>query len=68
MPFSILELIVVVLLLALPFAYESSPKFRYYLKFSLYYGLVMTTAVFVIPVMMFRPGEVKNLLYVSFIN
>lgn len=64
MPFSMLELIVVALLLALPFAYESSPKFRYYLKFSLYYGLVMTTAVFVIPIMMFRPGEVKNLLYV----
>jgi len=62
MAFSMLEVIVVALLLALPFAYESSPRFRYYLKFFLYYGIVMMTAVFVIPIMMFRPGEVKNLL------
>ncbi|XP_065345108.1 1-acyl-sn-glycerol-3-phosphate acyltransferase alpha [Cloeon dipterum] len=67
MAFSLLELIVVALMLALPFAYESSPKFRYYLKFAIYYGLVMTTAVFVIPIMMFRPGEVKNLLLASFL-
>ncbi|XP_059480728.1 1-acyl-sn-glycerol-3-phosphate acyltransferase alpha [Neocloeon triangulifer] len=67
MAFSLIEAIVVALLLALPFAYESSPKFRYYLKFFLYYGLVMTTAVFVIPIMMFRPGEVKNLLLASFL-
>ncbi|XP_071442358.1 1-acyl-sn-glycerol-3-phosphate acyltransferase alpha-like [Hetaerina americana] len=59
------ELVIVGLVLILPFLYETSKVFRYYIKFCLYYGIVMAIAVFVIPIMMWRPGEVKNLLLAS---
>lgn len=62
MVLSFFELVIVAVLLGLPFLYETSSSFRYYLKFALYYGIVMATALFVIPFMMFRPGEVRNLL------
>ncbi|KDR16862.1 1-acyl-sn-glycerol-3-phosphate acyltransferase alpha isoform X1 [Zootermopsis nevadensis] len=62
---SSLELVLVVFILILPFLYETSRAFRYYIKFFLYYGIVMTTAVVVIPIMMFRPKDVKNLLLAS---
>jgi hypothetical protein len=61
---SSLELVLVAFILMLPFLYESSRAFRYYFKFFIYYGVVMTTAVVVIPIMMCRPKDVKNLLYV----
>lgn len=57
-----LELVLVAFILILPFLYESSKAFRYYLKFFVYYGIVMTTAVVVIPIMICRPKDVKNLL------
>jgi hypothetical protein len=61
---SSLELVLVAFILILPFLYETSRAFRYYIKFFLYYGIVMSTAVVVIPIMMCRPKDVKNLLYV----
>lgn len=61
---SSLEWVLVAFILILPFLYESSKAFRYYFKFFIYYGIVMTTAVVVIPIMMCRPKDVKNLLYV----
>lgn len=62
---SCLEVILVVFIFVLPFLYETSRSFRYYFKFLMYYGIVMTNAVMVIPIMMFRPKDVKNLLLAS---
>jgi len=59
-----LDVVVVAFVLILPFLYDTSRAFRYYFKFFIYYGIVMTTAVVVIPIMMCRPKDVKNLLYV----
>jgi len=59
-----LEMVLVAFILILPFLYDTSRAFRYYFKFFVYYGIVMTTAVVVIPIMMCRPKDVKNLLYV----
>ncbi|KAF4521651.1 hypothetical protein B566_EDAN009384 [Ephemera danica] len=60
-----MEYFILGFLLGLPFLYETSRQFRYYLKFSLYYVIVMATALLVIPFMIFRPGEVRNLLLAS---
>ncbi|XP_067006856.1 1-acyl-sn-glycerol-3-phosphate acyltransferase alpha [Anabrus simplex] len=62
---SSLELILIGFILILPFLYETSKAFRYYFKFFVYYGFVMTTAIVVIPVMIFRPKDVRNLLLAS---
>ncbi|XP_046418947.1 1-acyl-sn-glycerol-3-phosphate acyltransferase alpha isoform X1 [Neodiprion virginianus] len=62
---SCLEVLLVLFILVLPFLYETSKSFRYYFKFLMYYGIVMANAVMVIPIMMFRPGDVKNLLLAS---
>ncbi|XP_012269768.1 1-acyl-sn-glycerol-3-phosphate acyltransferase alpha [Athalia rosae] len=62
---SCLEVILVVFIFVLPFLYETSRTFRYYFKFLMYYGIVMANAVMVIPIMIFRPWDVKNLLLAS---
>lgn len=56
------ELILAGLILVLPFLYESSHVFRFYLKFLLYYLWVNFMAVIIIPVFLFRPKNVKNLV------
>lgn len=56
------ELLIIGFILILPFLYETNKKFRYYFKFFVYYGYVMTAAVFVIPIMAFKPKDVKNLM------
>ncbi|OXU25070.1 hypothetical protein TSAR_000908 [Trichomalopsis sarcophagae] len=60
-----LELILLAFILILPFLYETSRTFRYYFKFLMYYGSVMVNAVILIPIMTFRPKNVKNLLLAS---
>ncbi|XP_034934626.1 1-acyl-sn-glycerol-3-phosphate acyltransferase alpha [Chelonus insularis] len=62
---SYLEIILVGFILILPFLYETSSTFRYYFKFLVYYGIVMANSIILIPIMMFRPGNVKNLLLAS---
>ncbi|XP_058803469.1 1-acyl-sn-glycerol-3-phosphate acyltransferase alpha [Phymastichus coffea] len=59
------EVLLVAFVLILPFLYETSRTFRYYFKFLMYYGIVMINAVILIPVMMFRSRNVKNLLLAS---
>ncbi|CAL4093408.1 unnamed protein product, partial [Meganyctiphanes norvegica] len=54
--------ILVVSIMALPFLYEFSQRFRLTLKFILYYSLVMTVSVLCIPFIIWRPGDVKNTL------
>ncbi|XP_003424072.1 1-acyl-sn-glycerol-3-phosphate acyltransferase alpha [Nasonia vitripennis] len=60
-----LELVLLAFILILPFLYETSRTFRYYFKFLMYYGSVMINAVILIPIMTFRPKNVKNLLLAS---
>ncbi|CAG9856602.1 unnamed protein product [Phyllotreta striolata] len=59
------EIILASCILILPFLYESSHAFRYHLKFFLYYAIVMINSVILIPVYLFKPGNVKNLLIAS---
>ncbi|XP_075227683.1 1-Acylglycerol-3-phosphate O-acyltransferase 1 [Lycorma delicatula] len=61
------ECFIVSFILTLPILYESSKMFRYYFKFFLYYGIIMITSVVVIPIMMWRPRDVKNLILASFL-
>lgn len=59
---TMLELILIFILLALPVLYEHNYVFRYYFKFFIYYGLIMVTSVVVIPVMIWKPKNVENLM------
>lgn len=61
-PFYYPEMCVICLILMLPFLYETSPTFRYYLKFLVYYLVVSFNSIILIPVFMLRPCDVKNLL------
>lgn len=56
------EIILAGSILILPFLYESSHVFRYYLKFFLYYIIVMINSVILIPVFLCKPRDVRNLL------
>ncbi|XP_073828325.1 1-Acylglycerol-3-phosphate O-acyltransferase 1 [Musca autumnalis] len=62
---SYLELLGLVVLLMLPFLYESSHIFRYYFKFLIYYGIVSLNSIILIPAFLFRPCDVRNLLWAS---
>ena len=44
----------------LAITYETQQSFRYYFRFSLYITIVMVFAMFLIPIAMFRPGNVHN--------
>ena len=57
-----LEVLLIAFILVLPFLYEASKTFRYHFKFLVYYGSIMIYAVVLIPIMMFRPKNVKNLV------
>ncbi|RZC32146.1 1-acyl-sn-glycerol-3-phosphate acyltransferase alpha [Asbolus verrucosus] len=59
------EIILAGCILTLPFLYESSHVFRYHLKFFLYYAIVMVNSLLLIPLFVFRPGNVRNLLLAS---
>ncbi|KAJ8985739.1 hypothetical protein NQ317_014392 [Molorchus minor] len=59
------EIILAASILILPFLYESSHVFRYYLKFFLCYAIVMINSLILIPVFCFRPKDVRNLLLAS---
>lgn len=56
------EIIFAGCILILPFLYESSHVFRYYLKFFLYYFLVSCVALFVLPYYCFKAKDVRNLV------
>lgn len=50
--------------MVVPFIYEFSHRFRLYLKFFLYYSMVMLCSVLCIPFIIWRPGDVRNTLWV----
>lgn len=56
------EVLTIFALLLTPVLYEISRGFRYYFKFFTYYFIVMFISVLVIPVMLWKPRDVKNLL------
>lgn len=62
---SYIELCGLFVILMLPFLYETSHIFRYYFKFLIYYGLVSFNSVLLIPAFLFRPCDVRNLLWAS---
>lgn len=56
------QVLVVVLTILVAFLYETSGVFRYYIKFGLYYGLTIFESIFMIPIYLFRPKNVRNLV------
>lgn len=56
------ELFVIFAILLLPFLYEASHSFRYYFKFGVYYVVVSINSFILIPPMILRPCDVRNLL------
>lgn len=56
------ELFLAGFLFVLPFLYEKSNVFRYYLKFSLYYFFVLVTCTLLLPVVLLYPRDVTNLV------
>ncbi|XP_017767110.1 PREDICTED: 1-acyl-sn-glycerol-3-phosphate acyltransferase alpha [Eufriesea mexicana] len=62
---SCFEVILIGFILILPFLYEMSRTFRYYFKFFLYYGYLMLSSIVFLPIMMFRPRNVKNFVLAS---
>ncbi|KAF5273444.1 hypothetical protein FQA39_LY07461 [Lamprigera yunnana] len=60
-----IELFLAFCVLLLPFLYEWSQAFRYYLKFAIYYTWVMFFSLVLMPLMALKPGDVRNFLYAS---
>ena len=52
--------IVLVVTVVLAITYETQSWFRYYFRFFLYIAIVMIFSLFLIPVALFRPGNVHN--------
>jgi len=49
-----------VIVVPLPGLYDYCPRFRYWLKFSLYYFWLMGASLLIIPLSLTRPGSVEN--------
>ncbi|KAL1131571.1 hypothetical protein AAG570_011186 [Ranatra chinensis] len=62
---SLQEFFIISFFLVLPALYEWSNVFRYYFKFFVYYGIIMVTSVIVIPIMVWKPRNVENLILAS---
>lgn len=56
------QILVVFLTILIAFFYETSGVFRYYVRFGLYYGIVMFESVFMIPIYCLRAKNVCNLM------
>lgn len=54
--------VLVAVIMVTSFLYEFSNRFRLYLKFILYYSMVMLCSVMAIPLIIWRPGDVRNTL------
>ena len=49
-----------VIVVPLPGLYDYCPRFRYWLKFSVYYLWLMLASLLIIPLSLTRPGSVEN--------
>ncbi|XP_050724968.1 1-acyl-sn-glycerol-3-phosphate acyltransferase alpha-like isoform X2 [Eriocheir sinensis] len=54
--------VLVAVIMVTSFLYEFSNRFRLYLKFLLYYSMVMMCSVMAIPLIIWRPRDVRNTL------
>lgn len=52
--------VLLILIVVLAITYETQGWFRYYFRFFLYITIVMIFAVLLIPIAIFRPGNVHN--------
>uniref|UniRef100_A0A182R6B4 1-acyl-sn-glycerol-3-phosphate acyltransferase n=1 Tax=Anopheles funestus TaxID=62324 RepID=A0A182R6B4_ANOFN len=59
------ELFLICAIILMPIFYETSSRFRYYFKFVVYYGVVILNSFILIPVFLFRPCDVRNLILAS---
>ncbi|XP_065082347.1 1-acyl-sn-glycerol-3-phosphate acyltransferase alpha-like [Ochlerotatus camptorhynchus] len=57
------EILLICGIILLPIFYETSHKFRYFFKFFVYYFVVMINSLILIPFMLFRPKDVRNLIW-----
>ncbi|XP_014259114.1 1-acyl-sn-glycerol-3-phosphate acyltransferase alpha [Cimex lectularius] len=61
------EFVSVFVFLLMPILYEHNRVFRYYFKFFVYYGFIMITSIIVIPIMIWKPRNVENLILASYL-
>lgn len=57
------EILLICGIILLPICYETSHKFRYNFKFFVYYFAVMINSLILIPAMLFRAKDVRNLVW-----
>lgn len=57
------EIFLICGIILLPIFYETSHKFRYFFKFFIYYFVVMINSIILIPAMIFRAKDVRNLIW-----
>ncbi|KAK9747355.1 Acyltransferase [Popillia japonica] len=62
---SYIEIFLTLCILMLPFFYECSQVFRFYLKFLLYYVIVSFNAIILTPLFLFKARDVRNLVTAS---
>lgn len=56
------EIFLICGIILMPIFYETSHKFRYFFKFFVYYFVLMMNSIILIPAMMFRAKDVRNLV------
>lgn len=54
-------------IVVLAVCYETRPRFRYWTRFSMYFGVTMCIAILFIPVAMLRPKNVHNTVVVAYL-
>ncbi|XP_021704643.1 1-acyl-sn-glycerol-3-phosphate acyltransferase alpha [Aedes aegypti] len=57
------EIFLICGIILMPIFYETSHKFRYFFKFFIYYFVLMINSIILIPAMMFRAKDVRNLIW-----
>ncbi|XP_076062772.1 1-Acylglycerol-3-phosphate O-acyltransferase 1 [Oratosquilla oratoria] len=57
---------IIAVIMLMPFLYEFSSRFRLYLKFTIYYTTVLLCSLLCIPIIIWRPGDVRNTLLATF--
>ncbi|KAJ9592759.1 hypothetical protein L9F63_015575, partial [Diploptera punctata] len=67
LPWDLVTILAVMVILALPFLYDTHGPLQYHSRFIFYIASVSATATACIPIFMLRPWNVKNILYITYI-
>ncbi|CAD6220375.1 GSCOCG00005026001-RA-CDS [Cotesia congregata] len=59
------EILIAILIIGLLILYKKSNVMKFYTKFFLYYGLLVVTNTFLIPILLLRPRDVRNCVIVA---